>query len=79
MSKFGSMPPDPQIGQNYLRPVVGIARPRGDVHHMVPKSGAAKVLIIWAPAGELRRDFAHAHDAPIPQLEPAKATVLASH
>ena len=36
--------------------MTGIVRPGDHVGHIVPKSGAAKVLIIWAPASG-RRSF----------------------
>jgi len=36
--------------------MTGIVRPGDHVRHIVPKSGAAKVLIIWAPASG-RRSF----------------------
>jgi quercetin dioxygenase-like cupin family protein len=35
--------------------MVGIVRPGDHVRHLVPKSGPAKLLIIWAPAGEAGR------------------------
>lgn len=39
-----------------LKPgMVGIVRPGDHVRHLVPKSGPAKVLILWAPAGEAER------------------------
>lgn len=39
-----------------LKPgMIGIVRPGDHVRHLVPKSGPAKVLIIWAPAGEAER------------------------
>ena len=39
-----------------LRPgMVGIVRPGDQVRHIVPKEADARVLIIWAPAGEARR------------------------
>ncbi len=34
--------------------MVGIVRPGDHVRHLVPKSGPAKLLIIWAPAGEAK-------------------------
>jgi hypothetical protein len=52
--------------------MIGIVRPGDHVRHIVPKSGPAKVLIIWAPAGELRRDFRHLNGTSIPALEPVK-------
>lgn len=53
--------------------MIGIVRPGDHVRHIVPKSGPAKVLIIWAPAGELGRDFRRMHGATIPTIEPVKA------
>lgn len=39
-----------------LKPgMVGIVRPGDTVRHLVPKDGAAKLLILWAPAGEAAR------------------------
>ena len=36
-----------------LKPgMVGIVRPGDSVRHLVPKSGEAKLLILWAPPGE---------------------------
>ena len=35
--------------------MVGIVRPGDHVRHLVPKSGPAKLLIIWVPAGEAER------------------------
>ena len=32
--------------------MVGLLRPGDHVRHIVPKSGPAKVLIMWAPAGD---------------------------
>lgn len=52
--------------------MIGIVRPGDLVRHIVPKSGPAKVLIIWAPAGELRRDFRHLHGEAIPPLKPVQ-------
>jgi len=38
-----------------LKPgMVGIVRPGDSVRHIVPKEADAKLLIIWAPAGEAR-------------------------
>lgn len=57
--------------------MIGIVRPGDHVRHIVPKSGPAKVLIIWAPAGEIQRDFRHEHGVAIPPLEPVKTAVPA--
>jgi quercetin dioxygenase-like cupin family protein len=35
--------------------MVGIVRPGDRVRHLVPKDGDAKLLILWAPAGEVAR------------------------
>jgi quercetin dioxygenase-like cupin family protein len=36
-----------------LKPgMIGIVRPGDSVRHLIPKGGPAKLLIIWAPAGE---------------------------
>jgi quercetin dioxygenase-like cupin family protein len=41
-----------------LKPgMVGIVRPGDSVRHLVPKTGPAKVLIIWAPPGEAGNFF----------------------
>ena len=53
--------------------MIGIVRPGDHVRHIVPKSGPARVLIIWAPAGELGRDFRHIHGATIPAVRPVEA------
>src|SRR5262252_3018346 len=60
-----------------LKPgMVGIVRPGDHVRHLVPKSGPAKVLIIWAPSGEAAKLFASAKGVkpePVPEsaaLEP---------
>jgi quercetin dioxygenase-like cupin family protein len=57
-----------------LKPgMVGIVRPEDHVRHLVPKSGDAKVLIIWAPPGEAVKFFPKGKgDAPEPIPE-AKA------
>jgi quercetin dioxygenase-like cupin family protein len=56
-----------------LKPgMVGIVRPGDHVRHLVPKSGPAKVLIIWAPAAEAAKIFASAKGAkPEPVAEAA--------
>ncbi len=45
------------FGKLYLlKPgMFGFVRPCDHVRHLVPKSGPAKVLILWAPAGEAER------------------------
>jgi quercetin dioxygenase-like cupin family protein len=43
-----------------LKPgMLGIVRPGDSVRHLVPKSADAKLLILWAPAGEMSRLFPH--------------------
>lgn len=52
--------------------MVGIVRPGDHVRHLVPKSGPAKLLIIWAPAGEAERVLRNAKGtavAPVPQMQ----------
>jgi quercetin dioxygenase-like cupin family protein len=49
--------------------MVGIVRPGDHVRHLVPKSGPAKLLIIWAPGGEAARVLRNAKGvdvAPVP-------------
>lgn len=60
-----------------LKPgMVGIVRPGDSVRHLIPKTGPAKVLILWAPAGEAARIFRPGKGVapePVPQaraLEP---------
>lgn len=46
-----------------LKPgMVGVVRPEDSVRHVVPKDGDAKVLVIWAPAGEAKKFFDHARN-----------------
>jgi quercetin dioxygenase-like cupin family protein len=35
--------------------MVGIVRPGDKVRHLAPKDGDAKLLVLWAPAGEARQ------------------------
>ncbi len=56
--------------------MIGIVRPGDHVRHIVPKSGPAKVLIIWAPAGE-PPFFRHVSGVAIPPVEPVKTVVSA--
>ena len=51
--------------------MIGIVRPGDHVRHVVPKSGAAKVLIIWAPASE-PAFLQGAHGVPIAPIETEK-------
>ncbi|HTC52411.1 MAG TPA: cupin domain-containing protein [Steroidobacteraceae bacterium] len=49
--------------------MVGIVRPGDHVRHLVPKSGPAKLLILWAPGGEAARVLRQAKGvdvAPLP-------------
>jgi quercetin dioxygenase-like cupin family protein len=57
-----------------LKPgMVGIVRPGDTVRHLVPKEGEAKVLILWAPAGEAARVVPKGKGtAPAPVAEAAK-------
>jgi len=60
-----------------LRPgMIGIVRPGDHVRHIVPKSGPAKVLIIWAPASE-PAFFRNIHGVTIPPVETVKTVVSA--
>ncbi len=53
-----------------LKPgMVGIVRPGDRVRHIVPKDGATKLLILWAPAGEARRLAASQGTKPEPVPE----------
>lgn len=61
-------------GKTYrLKPgMLGIVRPEDRVRHLVPKDGDAKLLILWAPAGEIARAFSKAKGttpAPVPELK----------
>jgi quercetin dioxygenase-like cupin family protein len=53
--------------------MVGIVRPGDHVRHLVPKSGPpAKLLIIWAPAGEAERVLRNAKGTavdPVPEVK----------
>jgi len=50
--------------------MVGIVRPGDHVRHIVPKSGPAKLLIIWAPSGEAGRLLGHATGTSVRPLSP---------
>jgi quercetin dioxygenase-like cupin family protein len=57
-----------------LKPgMVGIVRPGDQVRHLVPKGGDAKILIIWAPAGEAQRIIDYTKGAPITPPTESKA------
>ena len=49
--------------------MVGIVRPGDHVRHLVPKTDATKVLIIWAPAGEAERVLGRAKGDPVAALK----------
>lgn len=51
--------------------MVGIVRPGDSVRHLVPRSGAARLLIIWAPAGEAARVVPRG--VPVAPLQPARS------
>jgi quercetin dioxygenase-like cupin family protein len=51
--------------------MVGIVRPGDHVRHLVPKSGPAKLLIIWTPGGEAAKVVGRLQGtpvAPVPEL-----------
>ena len=49
-----------------LKPgMVGVVRPGDHVRHLVPKEHDARVLLIWAPAGEAKRIIDYATGTPI--------------
>jgi quercetin dioxygenase-like cupin family protein len=52
--------------------MVGIVRPGDHVRHLVPKSGAAKLLIIWVPAGEAERVLRNAKGTPVAPVPEVK-------
>jgi quercetin dioxygenase-like cupin family protein len=52
--------------------MVGIVRPGDHVRHLVPKSGPAKLLIIWVPAGEAERVLRNAKGTPIDPVPEVK-------
>jgi quercetin dioxygenase-like cupin family protein len=57
-----------------LKPgMVGIVRPGDHVRHLIPKAGPAKLLIIWAPAGEAARIFRSGKGLPPEPVPEAKA------
>jgi quercetin dioxygenase-like cupin family protein len=49
--------------------MVGIVRPGDKVRHLVPKSGPAKLLIIWAPGGEANRLLGHSKGTEVGPLD----------
>jgi quercetin dioxygenase-like cupin family protein len=57
-----------------LKPgMVGIVRPGDTVRHLVPKDGDAKVLILWAPAGEAARVVPKGKGVTPDAVEPVEA------
>jgi quercetin dioxygenase-like cupin family protein len=53
--------------------MVGLVRPGDKVRHLVPKSGPAKLLIIWAPGGEANRILGHAKGTDVRPLDSIEA------
>jgi len=53
--------------------MVGIVRPGDHVRHLVPQSGPAKLLIMWAPPGEAERVFGRAPHTPVEAVPEAKS------
>lgn len=52
--------------------MVGVVRPGDKVRHLVPEGADAKLLILWAPAGDAARVFAKAKGTappPVPELQ----------
>ena len=45
--------------------MVGVVRPEDAVRHLVPKEGAVRVLVIWAPSGEAQKFFGRAKTTPV--------------
>lgn len=54
--------------------MVGIVRPGDHVRHLVPKSSPAKLLIIWAPSGDLDRLLAGEKGTAVRPLQPINQT-----
>jgi quercetin dioxygenase-like cupin family protein len=54
--------------------MVGIVRPGDHVRHLVPATGPAKLMIIWAPAGEAKRVLGRQKGGesvpPVPEVAP---------
>jgi quercetin dioxygenase-like cupin family protein len=56
-----------------LKPgMIGIVRPGDHVRHIVPKDTDAKLLIIWAPAGEAQRILDYTKGTPIKPVAETK-------
>ena len=53
--------------------MLGIVRPGDHVRHLVPKSGPAKLLIIWVPAGEAERVLRNAKGTPVDPVPEVKS------
>ena len=53
--------------------MIGIVRPGDHVRHIVSKSGPAKLLIIWAPAGEAERLLGRLKGTALSPLTPIDA------
>jgi quercetin dioxygenase-like cupin family protein len=52
--------------------MIGIVRPGDKVRHLVPKDGDARLLVLWAPAGDAARAFAKSQGTtppPVPELQ----------
>ncbi|MEJ1963807.1 MAG: cupin domain-containing protein [Gammaproteobacteria bacterium] len=61
-------------GRRYrLKPgMIGVVRPGDKVRHLVPQDGDARLLILWAPAGEAARGLAKAQGTqpePVPESQ----------
>jgi quercetin dioxygenase-like cupin family protein len=61
-------------GKRYrLQPgMIGIVRPGDQVRHLVPKTGDTRLLVLWAPAGEVQHLFASAQGTtppPVPEVQ----------
>jgi quercetin dioxygenase-like cupin family protein len=57
--------------------MVGLVRPGDHVRHRVPKSGAAKLLVIWTPGGEVQRVLGQAKGTAVSPLQAIEAAVPA--
>jgi quercetin dioxygenase-like cupin family protein len=53
--------------------MVGIVGPGDSVRHLVPKSGPAKLLIIWVPSGEAKNFFQPGKGVPVEAVAEASA------
>jgi hypothetical protein len=52
-----------------LKPgIVGVARPGDHVRHLVAKEHDARIVLIWAPAGEAKRIIDYGTETPIKAL-----------